>query len=281
MSWACELLEQVPLQYLLTLIQGCGLVPLAFAAAGLILGWREQRRAILLVVAFPLAYLAFLLPKALFFARFALPLLPFCCLLAALGTVHLVQLARVEWRRALLMVLVPATLAQSLANDFLHDRLLTVRDTRVLAAHWVQDNLPPENRLKMGDYTLQDTSWRHRTNLPTEIEQRIGPLDLSTSNDEVPRADRPAGPVHRHQQLHLRSVGAGRTVRPLRVRTGVRPPLPQPRARRAARRALLARPESRPAFSPGEPLHSLLGPPELRARRPNDQDLRPDPGGER
>jgi 4-amino-4-deoxy-L-arabinose transferase-like glycosyltransferase len=184
-GWSGQSLAPVPLQYLLTLVQGFGLLGLALAAVGAVAGWRVQRAATGLVLCFPLTYLAFMLPKALFFARFALPLLPFICLLAATGALALVRATPRGWREPVLAVLVLAALAQPLLNDVQHNRLLARADTRVLAASWVRQHLAGEGRLKMGEYTIQDTSWRHRTNLPPEIEQHIGPIDIGSNTDEV------------------------------------------------------------------------------------------------
>ena len=45
------------------------------------------------LVAFPVAYLLFMLRSELFFVRFALPVVPFLCLFAAVAVVALAQVA--------------------------------------------------------------------------------------------------------------------------------------------------------------------------------------------
>src|SRR5207248_3775265 len=119
---------------------------------------RTRRPALILLLAFPLAYLAFLMPKALFFPRFAIPLLPACCLLAAFGACELADRLRPARRQAGLAALLAAALAQPLTNDLLHNRILMETDTRILASEWVQANLPRGSRLKVEDYSLRDLS---------------------------------------------------------------------------------------------------------------------------
>jgi hypothetical protein len=171
--WVGQPEGPVPLLYLTSLLQGFGALPLALALAGLVLAWREQRREAVLLLAFPLAYLAFLLPRALFFSRFAIPLLPACCLLAALGACGLTDRLRPARRSIGLAGLLVAALAQPLIFDLQHDRILPQADTRVLANEWVQANLPPGSRLKEEEYTLRDLSSQSRTYTPNTAGLRI------------------------------------------------------------------------------------------------------------
>jgi hypothetical protein len=156
--WLGQPPEPVPLQYLTTLLQGYGALPLVLAVVGLALAWHRHRAEALLVAAFPFAYLTFMLPKALFFARFAIPVLPFLCLLAGYGTLMLVRLLRPTFRSAGLAALLAAAVTQPLINDVHHNRIVTQPDTRVLASEWMQANLPHGSRLRVEAYSLVDFS---------------------------------------------------------------------------------------------------------------------------
>jgi dolichyl-phosphate-mannose-protein mannosyltransferase len=179
--------EPVPLLYLTSLLQGFGALALALALAALIWGLLvpERRAGVLLVAAFPLAYLAFMLPKALFFPRFALPLLPFLALLAALALVELASRlpAPALGRAALGTALLLATAGQSLGNDLRHNWLLGQTDSRIQANQWVQANLPPGSRLKVESYSLLDRSAENRTYTPNLAGLKIE-LFLSAPADD-------------------------------------------------------------------------------------------------
>jgi hypothetical protein len=161
--WLGQPLEPVPLLYLTSLLQGFGLIPCLLALAGAALAWRSNRKALVLLLSFPAIYLAFLMPKALFFPRFTIPLLPALALLASYGALELAGRIPCRWRRPGLALLLAAALAQPLANDLLHNRLLLQADTRILANEWVQANLPAGSRVKVEDYSLRDLSTQART----------------------------------------------------------------------------------------------------------------------
>ena len=185
LPWAGQPTESVAVLYGTSLAQGVGGLAVSLALVGLVMLWRARRGELCVLLAFPLTYLLFMLPKALFFTRFALPLVPFVCLLAAYSLVRLSKLVRGPWRPAVLAALIAATIAQPLVNDIRHNQLISREDTRILAVRWTQDNLRPDTRLKFGDYTLEDPSWLSRSYLPPEIEHRMDRLEIRPSSDEV------------------------------------------------------------------------------------------------
>jgi 4-amino-4-deoxy-L-arabinose transferase-like glycosyltransferase len=144
----------VPLLSLTTLLQGFGALPLGLALIGLAVASRRRRAEALLLVAFPAAYLLFMLPKAVFYSRLAIPLLPFCAVLAGYGMADLAGRLPPRWRGAGLAALLVAALAQPLANGVLHDRIMARTDTRVLAAEWIRANLPTDRRLAVEPASL-------------------------------------------------------------------------------------------------------------------------------
>jgi 4-amino-4-deoxy-L-arabinose transferase-like glycosyltransferase len=155
--WLGQPPDPVPWLYLTSLLQGFGVVPLAFAVLGLVAAGRslssEHQRfrwpaEALVLLAFPLMYLAFLLPKAVFFPRLILPLVPFCSLLAGYGVIEAVRWCGLRRRSVVLATLVGVALVQPLIDDVRHNRLLLQTNTRVLATAWALANLPPGSSVK-------------------------------------------------------------------------------------------------------------------------------------
>jgi hypothetical protein len=99
------------------------------------------------VLVFPVLLYAFSWTWQHRFARYLVPLVPFGCLLAALGLAALTGLLARRWAR------VQKTLIATLAGLAVmlwqtdgvvrYDLLLTRPDTRTIAAAWLEQNLPP------------------------------------------------------------------------------------------------------------------------------------------
>ncbi len=170
-AWYGQSPEPIALLYLTTLLHGLGALPLALGLVGLGLAWRARPAQTVFLLAFPVVYLSFLMPKPLFFARFTLPLVPVLCLLAALTAVKIAGKVRAAWRPGIVAALAAALVAQSIANDLAHSRLLLQTDTRVLASQWVQNNLPRGSRVWVEDWAVYDVSGRSYT--PRAAELRL------------------------------------------------------------------------------------------------------------
>lgn len=161
-GWEGQGSEPVWLLYLTTLGQGLGWVTFILAAVGFGLLVRRRSPAALLLGSFPLAYLVFILNVKLFFARFAIPLLPFLCLAAGYA---LMQAPRLRVSRVSVIAALLAVAAyQPLYNDYYHARILQERDTRADAYYWLEQNVPAGARIIAEEYTVRDR--RPRAYLP-------------------------------------------------------------------------------------------------------------------
>jgi 4-amino-4-deoxy-L-arabinose transferase-like glycosyltransferase len=142
-----------PLRYLDVVAQGMGYVQVLLVVVGFGAGLRGRRPAALVLMSFILVYVLFMASKDLFFARFALPLLPPLCVMAALGgAVLAAQLASVTRRPALGSVLAIIALLQPAIAIVQHNLLIGREDTRVLASRWAMEHLAGKGAIAIYDY---------------------------------------------------------------------------------------------------------------------------------
>jgi hypothetical protein len=145
--------------YLIGLGAGMGWAMLALALVGAAVTLKRRPTVGLVLIAFPLAYFVFMLRSQLFFVRFALPVVPFLCLLAGAAVVRLGEMAAQRGRAigALTMaVLTIAAVAQTTADTVRHNVLIAREDTRALASEWAVANVPPGAKLQVEEYTIRD-----------------------------------------------------------------------------------------------------------------------------
>ncbi len=159
-----------------------GTSPAVLIACGLGLVVMARRRAkeAAVLVSFPLVYLAFFLAgSSLFYARFAIPLLPFVAMFAGYGVVYLAGAARAGlpgWGAGVLAAAVIAVMAlPSLVLDVRHDSLLRAEDTRMQLGRWIEENVPPGSKIALEGYTFLDSEGR-----------QTGPRDIKYSLHVVP-----------------------------------------------------------------------------------------------
>lgn len=122
---------------------GPGLFLLALVGAFLLL--RQAPKPGLVLLAFPLLFYLVIGRGLVVFARYALPLIPFLSLSAAWGTLSLFD--RLWYRRRSLLLWAVPALAGAVLLPNLHqviqsDRLLSRKDSRVLAAEWMSSHVP-------------------------------------------------------------------------------------------------------------------------------------------
>ncbi|MCL4294773.1 MAG: phospholipid carrier-dependent glycosyltransferase [Anaerolineae bacterium] len=140
--------------YLKTLCYGLGGMLLVLGAIGamsyILISSKGKDRMSLLILAFPLSYYLLMGATRHYFARYALPLVPFFALFAAEVIVFLLAWIRTKWVR-LAQVLAPGlvliVIIQPLVSSIRHDIILTRQDTRTQAKRWIEANLPPGTRI--------------------------------------------------------------------------------------------------------------------------------------
>jgi hypothetical protein len=133
-----------------TLLTGMGLILVILGLIGglqqLALAVKKSDRMRMLVLSFPMTYFALMGATNHYFARYALPLMPFVALFAA--EILMVLVTRLGVKRngvaqsALAVALAMIATAQPLAYSIRHDLLLTRQDTRTLAKEWIESHIP-------------------------------------------------------------------------------------------------------------------------------------------
>ena len=140
--------------YLKTLNYGLGIVLLVLAMLGglrrLVQVIRSKDRVSLVLLSFPILYLLIMGASRHYFARYALPLVPFAALFAAEALVTLVPRPGARYaglRYVLMTLLVVAAVAPPLAQSIAHDVILTRQDTRTVAKNWIEANIPAGSKI--------------------------------------------------------------------------------------------------------------------------------------
>lgn len=132
--------------------QAVGWSALLAAGVGVVALLRRVPAAGLVVLAFPLPYLAVIASWESRFERYATPLLPFVAVLAATAAL---ELRRWCWGRRpwVLLLAALALLAEPAARLTAYQALLRRPDTRELAGAWIERHLPPGSRLATQSYS--------------------------------------------------------------------------------------------------------------------------------
>lgn len=156
------------LHYLWSLTWGLGWIPLAMAALGAVVLWRRDRWALALLLPAPVVFIAFMGSQERFFGRWLMPILPFACLLAAVGALWLVDVLarrRPGLRWAVALGVVGLVLLQGVVTSVHVDRVLSREDTRNQARAWLSRNVPPGRKLVIEPF-LPGT-WAQDIGLPS------------------------------------------------------------------------------------------------------------------
>jgi hypothetical protein len=135
--------------YLNTLLYGLGAILLILGIAGLarrtMIAARHRDLMSVILISFPLLYFLVMGSTQHYFARYALPLVPFIALFAAefaIAAYDWLMIKKPSLARAITAILIVGALATPLLNSIQHDVLLTKVDTRTLAKQWIEASLP-------------------------------------------------------------------------------------------------------------------------------------------
>ncbi len=161
-----------------------GVLHLVAAAAGVVVALRGHARAALLLLALPVAYLAGMFTKVLFFQRFIFPLLPALACFAGLAWWRLAtRLAPRSPRRAaiLLASLLALACAEPLVQLVRHDVLLTRPSTWILARTWILNMVPRQEQLFLEGFPPRLADG-YRVHLPRLHVDKLG--SIRTEPDE-------------------------------------------------------------------------------------------------
>lgn len=142
--------------YLKTLQYGLGPVLLVLSLSGLAMRaaravMRRDQTSVVLM-AFPLLYFIVMGVTRHYFARYALPLIPFAALFAAEAIMALgawLSARSSGMGRVMVAGLVLVALVQPLAASVRHGVLLARTDTRTLAKDWIEQNIPEGAKIAM------------------------------------------------------------------------------------------------------------------------------------
>lgn len=159
--WSGQHAVPAPLLYGTNLVQGFGLIPLFLAAIGIFLAWKRERLELALLLVTPALYLLFMFPQQLFFARFAISLLPYLSILAGYAASRLLSLGPKSSRQGMAFLLLVVAVAQPLAMSAQADLLLGKQDTRALAAEWIEHNTPPDTSVAVEHFAHLDGDKLH------------------------------------------------------------------------------------------------------------------------
>jgi hypothetical protein len=135
-----------------SLPQAMGVPLLLCAGVGVAAAVARRSPAHLLLLAFPLPYLGVIATWDSRFERYAVPLLPFLSVLAAIGLLEVVGRWR-GGRPAALAVAAVLVAALPAARLGYYEVLLTRADSRELAGRWIEQNIPDGARVAMERYS--------------------------------------------------------------------------------------------------------------------------------
>jgi 4-amino-4-deoxy-L-arabinose transferase-like glycosyltransferase len=173
---------------------GLGVPVLVAALAGAVLLVLQDWRRAVFLLSFPASYFLVVGSGHTAFIRYTTPLVPFFCLCAGYAVRQLVEgLARslsMRSRQFALAAVVVLCAAPTCLTVVRFDRLLTRRDTRLIAADWLAAHMKAgESLYESGaSYARPHYAWRHRSvdYVPLELEPARGVFVTAAGLDAVP-----------------------------------------------------------------------------------------------
>ncbi|GAK51911.1 hypothetical protein U14_03157 [Candidatus Moduliflexus flocculans] len=116
------------------------------ALVGSILSFMRDPRQSSIILSFPLFYFIIAGKGLTVFVRYMIPMLPFFCVLGAFCVSEFARMIPPHlWRKPLLIILTIVVIWPSVKNVYQYNRLLSQKDTRVIAAEWIIEHLPDKS----------------------------------------------------------------------------------------------------------------------------------------
>ncbi len=148
-----EFTESSYIKIIKALLWGVGWVPVAMSVAGFAILIKEKR-LLLLISSFPVIYYLFMGMSDLFFARFTMPIIPFISLLCGVLIWSISKRFGVEKRGFIILLLTVAAIFQSLIFTIAHNRLIGVKDSRIVAGEWMNQHVSTGSRIVIDRFSV-------------------------------------------------------------------------------------------------------------------------------
>ncbi len=132
-----------------SLYYGLGWSLWAAGLSGVVLLLWKQGKEVWILLSFPLLYYVISGQGLTVFVRYAVPLVPFLCMTAAFIVVHISERITTRWPKAenYAVVFLSLIILPSFVHCLRFDYFLTQRDSRLLAADWIRENLPEDSSI--------------------------------------------------------------------------------------------------------------------------------------
>ncbi len=170
-----------------------------------------------LSVLFPMAFMASIAGRGLIFARYMLPVVPFVCVLAAIGVVSSVSLLRrFEMSRfvwgALVMLLASAVVVPPAVTAINFDRTMAKRSTAALAYEWIVEHVPRGSSLIVERTEVRLPANEYRVEHVTFLTEYEYEQLANTGVDFFMATSQSYGQVFEQPQLHADRYAAYRRI---------------------------------------------------------------------
>lgn len=134
--------------YPFSLIWGFGWLLFVLMVISVVIAIARRQAEELILLAFVVVNLLFLIRAPYYASRYLMPLLPPLCVLTASGVYFLVSVDRLrDFRHLAFPAVLFLALIQPIGYAIRHDQLLTEVDTRTIAKDWISVNIPPGSKV--------------------------------------------------------------------------------------------------------------------------------------
>jgi 4-amino-4-deoxy-L-arabinose transferase-like glycosyltransferase len=162
-----------------SLLFGMGFSLFFASLAGILVLIKINFKKAFILCSFPLVYYAIIGRGYGVFLRYAIPLVPYLCITAAVSTVYLInglgKYLNPILNKAVMLIFPFLIILPSVYNILRFDILLSKKDNRLIAAEWINKNLPERSSIAIFDsgYGIQ-----------------LAPASLGLSDKDMSRSDK-------------------------------------------------------------------------------------------